>query len=390
MGADDSHAGRERLFYLIRPSSGGMHKHLQLLLQHFSRDYTVYLGAPPINEPTGSAALPAGSFFALPLPGGISPPADLSSFWRLRQLLLATRPTLLHIHGFKAALIGLPAAYLTGTPALITVHNYPAHRAGLHLTTAARWTGAQKAHYIAVSSALAGELIARGIPPGRISVIHNGIDPAPFEAAADQFAQRRGNDAIVVATAARLAPQKGLLYFVKAAAVLAPLFPQARFLLFGEGPDRPSLERLARRLGLQERLLFCGHCTDLPRRLAGIDIFVLPSLTEGFPLTLLEAATAGCAVVATRVGGIPELIRDGVHGLLVTPADATALARAIASLIRDPAKARRLALACREEVKSRYSLNQTFTKTASLYRRLTGERRPPVLKVLSPAGDDRR
>ena len=129
------------------------------------------------------------------------------------------------------------------------------------------------------------------------------------------------------------------------------------------------------------RLLFCGHSYDLPRRLAGIDIFVLPSLTEGFPLILLEAAATGCAMVASQVGGIPELIENGVQGILVPPADVTALARAIASLIRDPVKAGRLARACRDRVRSRYSLEQMLFRTASLYRQLAGKRgaRCPVL-----------
>ena len=125
---------------------------------------------------------------------------------------------------------------------------------------------------------------------------------------------------------ARFAPQKGLTYFLQAAAALAPLFPRMRFLMIGDGPGRPVLEKLARQLDLSGRLSFCGYCTDLPRRLAGIDIFVLPSLTEGFSLTVLEAAAAGCAVVASRVGGLPEVITGGVHGLLVPPADAVALA----------------------------------------------------------------
>ncbi|HHW74846.1 MAG TPA: glycosyltransferase [Firmicutes bacterium] len=376
------------MFYLLRPSGGGMRKHLQQLLHYFSRDYGVYLGAPRDHKPAGIASIPEGSFFELPLTGGISPLADLFTFRRLRTLLLTIRPSLLHIHGFKAALIGLPAAHLARIPVLITVHNYPAHRVGSHLSAALHWTGARRVHYIAVSSSLAGELAAWGIPPGKISVIHNGIDPAAFESTADRFAQRRNGGRVVVGTAARLAPQKGLLYFVKAAAVLAPLFPQVRFMIFGEGPGRPSLERLARRLGLGGRLLFCGHSYDLPRRLAGIDIFVLPSLTEGFPLILLEAAATGCAMVASQVGGIPELIENGVQGILVPPADVTALARAIASLIRDPVKAGRLARACRDRVRSRYSLEQMLFRTASLYRQLAGKPRGPLPGAASPAGGD--
>ncbi len=372
-GKPDGHTGKDKIFYLVRPASGGMRNHLQQLLRRFSRDYTVYLGAPPESE-LQSAGLPADSLFHMPLSGGLNPVGDLRAFRRLWGLLRTLRPALLHIHGFKAALPGLPAAHLARVPVLITVHNYPAHRASLYMPAAGKALGVSKAQYIAVSRGLAVELAALGIPRAQISVIHNGIDPAPFEAAAaGRFSRCRKEGELVVGTAARFAPQKGLAYFLQAAAALAPLFPQMRFLIIGDGPGRPALERLARQLGLSRRLSFCGYCTDLPQRLAGIDIFVLPSLTEGFSLTVLEAAAAGCAVVATRVGGVPEMIADGVHGLLVPPADAVALARAVAALARNPEQARRLARACRERVRTQFTLERMLSRTAALYGRLAGE-----------------
>jgi len=382
------HSGEDKIFYLVRPASGGMRSHLQQLLRRFSRDYTIYLGMPPQNELAAAEGLLADSIFHLPLSGEFNPAGDLIAFRRLYGLLRMLRPALLHIHGFKAALPGLPAARLARVTVLITVHNYPAHRASLYMPAAGKLLGAQKAHYIAVSGALAGELAALGIPRDQITVIYNGIDPAPFEAAAaGRFSRRRHAGEIVVGTAARFAVQKGLSYFLEAAAALAPLFPQMRFLLIGDGPERPALEKLASRLSLPGRLTLCGHRNDLPRLLAGIDIFVLPSLTEGFSLTLLEAAAAGCAVVATRVGGVPEVITDGVHGLLVPPADAVALARAVAALARNPELARRLARACRERVITEFTLERMLSRTAALYGRLAGECGQKNSTVPGLAGD---
>ncbi|MGI6600985.1 MAG: glycosyltransferase family 4 protein [Dethiobacteria bacterium] len=386
-GEGDGCAAKSGIFYLIRPASGGMQAHLRQLLSRFSREYSLYLGLPPENEPAFLAGLPAVSSFNLPLSGGVSPVGDLFTFRQLYGLLRTLRPALLHIHGFKAALTGLPAARLARVPVLITVHNYPAHRASPYLPAAGRLLGAPGAHYVAVSNTLADELAAQGILQEQISVIHNGIDPAPFEtAAAERFSRSQSKDALLVGTAARFAPQKGLSYFVKAAAVLAPLFPQMRFLIIGDGPGRPALEKLARQLGLGRRLSFSGYCTDLPRRLAGIDIFVLPSLTEGFSLTVLEAAASGCAVVASRVGGIPEVITDGVHGLLVPPADVAALARAIASLARDPEQARRLGRACRERVKAQFTLERMLSRTASLYEQLLAGSRCRVSELATSSG----
>ena len=365
-----------RLFYLTRPAAGGMRRHLQQLLGRFSRDHTIYLGSPEGEWPGWAGPGAAGSHFRLPLSGGLNPAGDLLTFHRLYMLLRRLGPALLHIHGFKAALPGLAAARWAGVPVLITIHNSPAHRVASCLPAAAKVLGLHKAHCIAVSEALARELAALGIPRQQISLIHNGIDPDPYgEAAPGRAARRRAGGEIVVGTAARFAPQKGLPYFLQAAAALAPLFPGMRFLVIGDGPARPALERQALQLGLAGRLSFCGYCSDMPRRLAGMDIFVLPSLTEGFPLVLLEAAAAGCAVVASAVGGIPEVITGGVQGLLVPPADGVALARAVAALARDPARARRLARACRKRVTGQFTLERMLSRTAALYDRLVGRSR---------------
>lgn len=375
-GQAGGHPGKEKIFYLMRPAAGGMCSHLLQLLRRFGGDYTLYLGASPHLELEKSSGLPAASLFHLPLTGTLSPVNDLASFRRLCRLLRTHRPALLHIHGFKAALPGLAAARRVGIPVLITVHNHPAYLSSFHVPAALRALGAEKAHYIAVSEALAGDLAAWGVRRERISVIHNGIDPAPYKAAAaGRFSRPWSTDDIVVGTAARFAVQKGLTYFLQAAAVLAPLFLQMRFLVIGDGPGRFHLEKQALQLGLSGRLSFCGHCTDLPRRLADMDIFVLPSLTEGLPLAVLEAAAAGCAVVASGVGGIPGVITGGVHGLLVPPADVTALARAVAALVRDPALARRLARAGCERVVSCFTLERMLSRTAALYTRLLREYR---------------
>ena len=367
-------AGKGKLFYLIGPAAGGMRSHLQQLLRRFSRDHTVYLGAPPENGCAGTVSFPEGSFFELPFLEKGGPAGVWHSYRSLCRMLRLTRPSLMHIHGFRAALFGLPAARRARVPALVTVHGRPAHRFWMDIFAAGRLPGAREAHYVAVSRSLAAELAYGGIPAEQISVIHNGIEPALFEStAAERFSGRWRMDRITVGTAARCTPRKGLPYLVEAAAVLAPLFPQMRFLLFGDGPDRPALEKLVQQRGLNGCFSFCGCSADLPRQLAGVDIFVLPSLTEGCPLTILEASAAGCAVVASRTGGIPELITGGEHGLLVPPADIGALARAIAALARDPALARRLSRAGCERVRKGFAQELLLSRTAFLYRRLAGE-----------------
>jgi glycosyltransferase involved in cell wall biosynthesis len=345
-----------------------MRGHIQTLLNHFSHSYRVYLAAP--NH--GEWSLPGRDVYRLPLETGFSPAKDLDAGWRFYRLLRKIRPALLHIHGFKAFLIGSHAAALARVPVLVTVHNYPAHRGGETLLPPfSRLAGTAGAYYIAVSHALSRELAGWGIAPGRIRVIHNGIDPAPFEQAG--IYRRRavsGEAPLVVGTVARMAPQKGLQYLVYAAASLAGRYPRMRFVIAGDGPEQPALQELTRRMGLGGRISFPGFIRNIPAMLSQIDIFVLPSLAEGLAITLLEALAAGCAVVASRVGGVPEVIEHGTTGLLVPPASSGALAGAVAALAENPFLRRNVSLAGRKRVLEQFTIDKMLMQTGSVYESL--------------------
>lgn len=364
---------RERsLFYLARPAAGGIKEHLQILYRNFINQYRLYLATGIGGD---SLSVDCADAILLPLRGHLDPAGDWLSFWSLYRLLKQLRPGLLHIHGFKAALIGLPAARLTGVPALVTVHNFLSLNVRRVAAQMHRIAGGHETRYIAVSHSLARELKSWGIPAGRISVIYNGIDPAPYRQASQGRRPPEGGR-ILVGTAARLAPQKGLPVFIRAAAILADRFPRMQFLIAGSGPERPALEDLARRLGLSGRLSFPGYCKQLPDTLARIDIFVLPSLSEGQSITLLQAMAAGCTAVASRIGGVPEVIEDGLTGRLVPPGNAEALASVIAELAGDPEQARRLAAAGEKRVAARFTVQQMLAQTAAIYELCLGGRHP--------------
>ncbi len=316
--------------------------------------------------------MPDRQNYSLPLAAGFNPGKDLEAWWRFYQLLRKVRPTLVHIHGFKAFGVGIHAAGLARVPVLLTVHNYPAHPGGEALLPAlAGLAGLAGTHYIAVSHALARELAAWGIASERIKVIYNGIDAAPFIRASKQRRAIDSDDgSLVVGTVARLAPQKGLQYLVYAAGWLAVRYPRMRFVVAGEGPEQQTLQALACRMGLSGRMLFPGFSRNLPATLSQIDIFVLPSLTEGMAITLLEALAAGCAVVATRVGGVPEIIEHGLTGLLVEPASARSLAGAVAALVQNPSLRRSVALNGRERVLERFTMDKMLMLTESVYESL--------------------
>jgi glycosyltransferase involved in cell wall biosynthesis len=169
-----------------------------------------------------------------------------------------------------------------------------------------------------------------------------------------------------VLTAARLDSQKGHEYLLRAAAGV----PEATFILAGDGPLRPRLEELARSLGLAERVLFLGHRDDVPALLASCDLFVLPSLYEGLPLSLLEAMASGRPAIATDVPGSNEVVHHAESGLLVPRADPLALADAIRRLLADPAAAERLARAGRARVDRDFSVERMVRGVEAVYDQL--------------------
>jgi len=257
---------------------------------------------------------------------------------------------------------------------------------GDHLTPWRRrlqeWVCRLAHHVLANAEAVRSRLIEDGHDGRGISVIHNGIALDHFRpgSASDRVREELGIPvgAPVVAVLARLSGVKGIEYFLEAVALLAPRFPEARFLIVGDSaavdpegrPYRVGLEALSARLGLSGRVVFAGFRADIPELLSLVTVSVLPSLSEGLSNTVLESMAAGVPVVATAVGGNPEMVREGVTGFLVPPRDPGSLAAGIERILRDPAMARRLGSAGRQSVTERFSLDSMAQKTASLYRAL--------------------
>lgn len=357
------------IFYLTRSAAGGMRRHVQNLLSYFSCRCQLCLVAP--REDISQWLQSGVELLPLTLEGGLSLPGISSSVRKLYIMLCRRRPGLLHIHGFKAALTGCPAAILAGVPFLITAHNYPSDGMGALLAPFLGRAALRYGRFIAVSRALGREITAWGVPPEQVTVIHNGIDPAPYEEAAGarSFAGKK-NGSVLVGTVGRLTSQKGIGHFLRGAAILAGKYTGMRFVIVGEGPERAALENEAARLGLGERLQFRGYCEDLPGQLALMDIFVLSSLTEGQAIVLLEALASGCAVVASAVGGVPEVVENEVTGLLVPPGDEGALAGAVARLTTEKLIAGKMAIAGRKRVRELFTLRQMLSRTETVYREM--------------------
>ena len=201
------------------------------------------------------------------------------------------------------------------------------------------------------------------LPPGRTSSIPNGIEangagpPAPLG---------RGKAPRVV-TVARLVRQKGIPILLAASQSVLRRRPGVEFTIFGDGPDRSALEARAARLGVASQVHFAGNVANVEQRLGPFDLFVLPSLWEGMPISLLEAMAAVRPVVATSVSGSAELVIDGETGKLVEPGDPEALADAILERLADPAAARAMAVRGRDRVRRNFSVSRMVESTAELY-----------------------
>jgi glycosyltransferase involved in cell wall biosynthesis len=244
---------------------------------------------------------------------------------------------------------------------------------------AQRWA-CQFADCVLVNAVAVREwLIGEGYDAAKIVVIPNGVELSRFEGMSGAESPFRGlgipDGAPVVLVVSRLNPLKGIEPFLEAAALVARECPNARFVIAGDtNPNEraywSTLTSLTGRLRLTERVIFAGFRQDVPRLLSAATITVMPSLNEALSNVVLESMAAGAPVVATRVGGTPEAIADGVNGLLVPPGEPRAMANAIASLLADRSRARRLGDAARQSINERFSMERMVSATAQIYEAL--------------------
>lgn len=231
---------------------------------------------------------------------------------------------------------------------------------------------------IAISQKIADVLVEGGIEREKIRVIHTGIDPEPFQKATTI---KSNNPVPVIGTMAILEERKGHQYLLEAAALLKQKGYQLEYRFAGEGSQRKCLQNLAKDLGLKEEVTFEGFVSDIPKFLSRIDVFVLPSFNEGMGVAILEAMAAAKPVVGTSAGGIPELVADGVTGLLVPPRNAQALASAISRLLSDKDLLTTMGVRGCQRVQTHFTMEQTAKKIDHYYHELRCGGFSPLSKV---------
>lgn len=304
---------------------------------------------------------------------------DVRAIAALTRVIDEFRPHIVHTHTGKAGIVGRLAARASRVP--IVVHTFHGHVLngywGKAKSAAARLVERGLARLtdrlIAVSPEVKQDLVAYGVAPAeRIDVIPLGLDLAAFltcESRRGSFRAELGIDATtpLVGIVGRVVPIKNHRLFLDAARHVRAREPRACFVVVGDGTIRAELEAHARSLGLDSRVRFVGWRRDLPAIYADLDVLAISSDNEGTPVSAIEAMAARRPVVSTRVGGVPDVIRDGVTGLLVPPRDAARLGGAIADLLADAATANRLAGAARDSVRDRYTGPRLVSAIDDLY-----------------------
>jgi glycosyltransferase involved in cell wall biosynthesis len=305
---------------------------------------------------------------------------DVMAFWNLLTLIRRERPDIVHTHTAKAGLLGRIAAWLAGVP--LVVHTFHGHVFQGYFSPARtrifvaleRWLARRTHRLVAVSERVRDEVLARGIGrPERFHVVPVGLDLQRFAECDPRRGQLRVElrlppQAPLVGIVARLVPIKRHELFLAAAAAVATRMPSCRFLVVGDGERRHALEGMARELGITDRVLFLGWRRDLERIYADLDVAVLTSANEGSPVSLIEAMASGVPVVGPRVGGVPDVIDDGVSGIVVPPGDAAPVAEAIVRLLGDVELRRKMGAAARERALRLYGADRLVADITALYR----------------------
>jgi glycosyltransferase involved in cell wall biosynthesis len=279
------------------------------------------------------------------------------------------RPAILQTFLFHANLAGRIAGRLAGIKTIVSGIRVAERRSRIRLWVD-RGTNGMVRTNVCVSQAVADFSTSQGrLLPKKIVVIRNGVDVARFAEAVPADVTTLGipRGSQVLLTIGRLDRQKGLATLIDAATIVAPRFPQAHFLLVGDGPQRTDLDHLIREKGLAGRIHLAGWRPDVPELLAAGTALILPSLWEGLPNVVLEAMAAGLPVVATRVEGTSELVIDGRTGLLVPAQAPQDLAFAIEQILSDPAHARTMGQSARERATAEFSWDKMVDQYCELY-----------------------
>lgn len=302
---------------------------------------------------------------------------DLTAAWSLSQLLKPMHPDVVHAydpHAIAMASTALSMASMKPAPALVMSRRFDFRIAH---NSFSRWKYSQVDCFIANSQAIGEQLAGEGIPSSRIAIVHEGVDVERIVRlpAANVHAEfYLPTHAPIVGNVAALVPQKGHHHLIDAAAVVVKQVPDARFVIVGEGELREGLERHIKDKHLERHVFLAGFRMDVLELTKGFDAFAISSVTEGMSTALIDAMAASRAAVATRAGGIPEVMVDGETGFLVEPRDHGEMAQKIVLLLKEPDLRLTMGAAALARARERFTAERMVQEIDEVYRRLVSER----------------
>jgi glycosyltransferase involved in cell wall biosynthesis len=291
---------------------------------------------------------------------------DLLGILHMRKIIRQGEYEVVHTHLSTSSINGAIAARMAKVPCVSTVHG---------LSGKVSFLGAN--HLIAVSESVKNHLVAQGVHANRISVVYNGIQTPEFPTDRDTARLRLGLplDVPIVGTVSRVTPLKGIQDSIKAVSRLKQTFPNIRYLVVGDGDDLENCRALAQNLGVFDNVDFVGYQNDVEPYLASMDLFLFPSLKEAMGIALVEAMSAGLPIVATEVGGIPEVVTPET-GMLVGPNQPSALALAATSILKNHSLRLDMGESARRRAQRVFGIDSMYTGTRAAYYEAMNRRLP--------------
>jgi L-malate glycosyltransferase len=314
---------------------------------------------------------------------------DLPAAWRLSRVIRDLRPDVIHAHdphGVAVAATALSIASPAPRPPLVAARRVDFHLKG---NSFSRWKYRQVSRFVCASNAIRAMLLEDGVSPERAVTVHEGVDIDRVVAVEPLNVREEywfPPHSLIVGNIAALVPHKGQKYLLDAAAIVVRELPETRFLILGEGELRASLEQQVKHLHLSQHVVLAGFRSDVLAVLKGLDVFVMSSVTEGLGTSLLDAMAAARPIVATRTGGIPEVVVHGETGLLAPPKDGRALADALLQMLKDSPGRARVAEAGFTRVRERFSVDRMVEQTLAVYASVAGTSREAGTASRQPAG----
>ena len=362
---------------------GSEHQMVELACRQKVRGYNVVAGCSTLEGPLLESLQSSGiQVLEFNPRGSLYRPHGMLQIIRLTKYLVRNRFDVVQTHDLYSTLMAVPAAKMARVPVILSCRRdlshwwwYTTRRRRILRNIQNRST-----YIIANSDAVREFLVTKdGFDPKLIRVVPNGVEYERFANTPrdkqKSFPKMSLDTKLLAVIANMHFESKGHADLIHAAADIIKNFPNTKFVLIGDGVERPKLEDMAVRMGLGDAIVFLGSRKDVPELLASSDLFVLPSWAEGLPNSVLEAMASGLPIVATHVGGIPELIEHEVTGLLVPPKNHEALGAAIKRLLGDEAFARRLAIAAQERARTNFSFDKLLVELENLY---LGDSQPKV------------